>query len=89
MSNTDDADRRASGRRKVLRTGIASYDDGRDLLQMKCTIYDMSGDSMKIRPELHGVLPAQFTLRLSTHEAYKCTVVRRSGYLIAVKCAAL
>ena len=87
MTEKNGADRRASGRHKVLRTGVAIYDDGYQILQMKCTVYDMSGDSMKLRPEVHGVLPATFKLRLSDRENYGCTVVRRSGYLIAVRVA--
>jgi hypothetical protein len=76
------SDRRHTGRRKVLRTGIALY--GVDEKQMKCAVLDLSGDSAKLKPETHGVLPNNFKLVLQPEGHFDCTVVRRSGYFLAV-----
>jgi len=82
MSRARD-ERRGAGRRKMLRTGIAIYGDIAE--QMRCAVLDMSESSAKLKPETHGVLPDRFTLRLQADEAYDCTVVRRSGFLLAVR----
>jgi hypothetical protein len=82
MAGPDGSDRRQAGRRKVLRSGIALYGD--DEKQMKCAVLDMSGDSAKLKPETHGVLPNRFKLVLQPNGLFDCTVVRRSGYFLAV-----
>lgn len=76
-------DRRRTGRRKLLRAGVIVY-GARDE-HMKCAVLDLSDDSAKLKPETHGVLPNTFHLQLDANEIYACTVVRRSGYLLAVK----
>ena len=78
-------DRRRTGRRKLLRAGTIIY-GARDE-RMKCAVLDLGDDSAKLKRETHGVLPNTFRLQLHAGEAYACTVVRRSGYLLAVKLA--
>lgn len=85
MANSGGSDRRRSGRRKLLRAGVIHF--GERGQSMTCTVLDMSEDSAKLKPERHGVLPNTFQLRLHAHEIFDCTVVRRSGYLLAVKLA--
>jgi hypothetical protein len=82
MADSGGSERRHAGRHKVLKTGIALY--GAEGKQMKCTLLDMSGDSAKLKPETHGVLPNRFTLVLQPEGQFECTVVRRSGYLLGV-----
>lgn len=83
MAGPDGSDRRHAGRRKTLRTGIALYGD--DEKQMKCAVLDLGGDSAKLKPATHGVLPSSFKLMLQPDGLYDCTVVRRSGYFLAVR----
>jgi hypothetical protein len=84
MKGPGGADRRSAGRRKLLRGGVAFYLHGDEERRMNCAVLDMGSDSAKLRPERHGVLPKRFKLQLHTHETYDCTVVRRSGYFLAV-----
>lgn len=83
MANSGGSDRRRSARQKLLRAGVVFYGDKGE--RMNCAILDISEDSAKLKPERHGVLPDRFQLRLHTQELFDCTVVRRSGYLLAVK----
>ena len=86
MTDADGSDRRRSGRRKMLRRGLIVYvTRGTEIERhMGCVVLDMSGESAKLKPETHGVLPDRFELRLQGNEIYACTVARRSGYLLAV-----
>ncbi len=83
MANPGGSDRRRTGRQKMLRAGMIFYGDRGQ--SMKCAVLDMSEDSAKLKPEKHRVLPNTFQLRLHAHEIFECTVIRRSGYLLAVK----
>jgi hypothetical protein len=83
MANSGGSDRRHVSRQKLLRAGVIFYGDRGQ--SMTCAVLDMSEDSAKLKPEKHGVLPNSFRLCLHTHETFDCTVIRRSGYLLAVK----
>jgi hypothetical protein len=83
MASSSGSDRRRANRQKLLRAGVIFYGDRGQ--SMACAVLDMSKDSAKLKPEKHGVLPNSFQLRLHAHETFECKVVRRSGYLLAVK----
>jgi hypothetical protein len=83
MVNSGGSDRRRSSRQKLLRAGVIFYGDKGQT--MTCAVLDMSEDSAKLKPEKHGLLPNSFQLCLHAHETFDCTVIRRSGYLLAVR----
>jgi hypothetical protein len=82
LPSDQNAERRRSPRRKVLKNGRIIPDNGQT--PVDCTVLDVSQMGARLRVNPSSRVPRRFTLMLSDFTKHSCDIVRQDGATIAV-----